>query len=260
MAGAAGARPGGEGTVPKTVPLAHEMPRSAERRGTLFLCGDVMSGRGIDQIHPHRSRPEIVEAYVRSALDHVGLAERAAGRIARPVDDAYVGGDAIAEFERVRPDVRIVNLETAVTASDEPWPAKGIQYRMHPANVPCLTAARLDCCVVANNHVMDWGRAGLADTLQTLHNAGIRTAGAGRDAGEAATPASIELPGGGRLLVFAVATEEAGVPADWAATGDRSGVNPLRDLSPRSTDAVARQVAAAARSCSQAGTSNCLPV
>jgi len=203
-----------------------------------------MTGRGIDQILPYPSRPEIHEAYARSALDYVGLAERTAGRIARPVDFAYVWGDAIAEFERVRPDVRIVNLETAVTASDEPWPGKGIQYRMHPANVPCLTAARLDCCVVANNHVMDWGRAGLADTLHALHSAGMRTAGAGRDAGEAATPASIELPGGGRLLVFAVATEDAGVPADWAATGDRSGVNLLRDLSPCSTDDLARQVAA----------------
>ena len=244
MAGVAGARPGGEHAVPEPVSLPHEMPRDADRRVTLFLCGDVMTGRGIDQILPHPSRAEIFEPYARSALDYVALAERAAGPIARPVDYTYVWGDALAEFERVRPEVRIVNLETAVTANQEPWPGKGIHYRMHPANVPCLTAARLDCCVVANNHVMDWGRAGLAETLQTLRHAGICTAGAGRDAAEAATPAIIELPGRGRLLVFAFATDDAGVPADWAATGDRSGVNLLRDLSPRSTDGVARRVGA----------------
>lgn len=30
------------------------------------------------------------------------------------------------------PDARIINLETAVTTNDEPWPRKGINYRMHP--------------------------------------------------------------------------------------------------------------------------------
>ena len=38
---------------------------------TLFLAGDVMTGRGIDQILPHPSRPDLHESYVRSALDYV---------------------------------------------------------------------------------------------------------------------------------------------------------------------------------------------
>lgn len=28
---------------------------------TLFLCGDVMTGRGIDQILPHPSAPQLYE-------------------------------------------------------------------------------------------------------------------------------------------------------------------------------------------------------
>ena len=84
---------------------------------TLFLCGDVMTGRGIDQILPQPSAPHLHEPYVRSALEYVRLAERASGPIARPVDFAYVWGDALDEFERVRPDARVVNLETAVTTS-----------------------------------------------------------------------------------------------------------------------------------------------
>ncbi|MDA8109700.1 MAG: CapA family protein [Betaproteobacteria bacterium] len=217
---------------------------NATRAVTLFLCGDVMTGRGIDQILPHPSAPQLFEPYVHSALEYVELAERANGPIPRRVPSDYVWGDALAELARVRPDARIVNLETAVTVSEDAVPGKGIHYRMNPANAACLGAAALDCCVLANNHVLDWGRAGLAETLATLHAAGLRSAGAGAEANEAAAPAVIELPGKRRVLVFAAATEDSGVPPRWAATGERSGVNLLCDLSPRSVDAVARQVRA----------------
>ena len=214
---------------------------------TLFLAGDVMTGRGIDQILPHPSQPDLYEPYVRSALGYVTLAERASGPIAKPVDFGYIWGDALAELDRIRPDARIVNLETSVTASDDASPQKGIHYRMHPANVGCLTAAKLDCCALANNHVLDWGRSGLAETLATLHGAGIRTAGAGADADEAATPAIIDVRTGSRILVFAYGMEASGVPAEWAAQKRRSGVNLLDDLSSGSIDSIARRVAALKR-------------
>jgi poly-gamma-glutamate synthesis protein (capsule biosynthesis protein) len=198
---------------------------------TLFVCGDVMTGRGIDQILPHPCGPELFEPYVGSALDYVALAERANGRIGRPVDFAYVWGDAIAELERVRPAARIANLETAITCADEPWPGKGIHYRMHPLNTPCLTAAGIDCCVLANNHVLDWGYAGLADTLDALRRHGRSAAGAGRDIHEALAHALIELEGGRRVLVFALGMESAGVPREWAATDSRAGVALMTDLS-----------------------------
>jgi poly-gamma-glutamate capsule biosynthesis protein CapA/YwtB (metallophosphatase superfamily) len=220
------------------------MQRGGARPVTLFLCGDVMTGRGIDQILPHPGNPRLFEPCVASALQYVALAERASGDIARPVDTAYIWGDALAELARMRPAARIANLETSVTASEDAWPGKGIHYRMHPANVGCLAAANLDCCVLANNHVMDWGRAGLAETLPTLRAAGVRTAGAGADAAEAASPATIALEEGGRILVFACATKSSGVPPAWAATPGRSGVNLLPDLSGRSIDTLARHVRA----------------
>lgn len=206
---------------------------------TLFLSGDVMTGRGIDQVLPHPGKPILFESCVTSAREYVDLAERTSGPVPRRVDFDYIWGSALAELDRIRPDARIVNLETAVTVSDDAWPGKGIHYRMHPANVPCLTAARLDCCVLANNHVMDWGHAGLAETLATLQAAGLRTAGAGRDSREAAAPAQIDVPRKGRVLVFAFGMPSSGVPAAWAATGARAGVNVLDDLSPRSVDAIA---------------------
>jgi poly-gamma-glutamate synthesis protein (capsule biosynthesis protein) len=96
------------------------------------------------------------------------------------VDFSYIWGDALKAFARLAPDVRIINLETAVTTSDAAWPGKGIHYRVHPANIACLTAAQIDCCVLSNNHVLDWGYAGLAETLATLRSVHVQTAGAGR--------------------------------------------------------------------------------
>jgi len=213
----------------------------------LFLCGDVMTGRGIDQVLPHPGEPQLFEPYMRSALGYVELAERVSGPIARPVDFANVWGDALATLERLRPDARIVNLETAVTVADDAWPRKRIHYRMHPGNISCLTTAKIDCCVLANNHVMDWGRGGLIETLDTLHRAGICTAGAGRDAVEAASPAVIPSPGAGRVLVFSFGSVSAGVPGSWAAATGRAGVNSIDNLSARAADAIARQVHALKR-------------
>jgi poly-gamma-glutamate synthesis protein (capsule biosynthesis protein) len=87
---------------------------------TLFLAGDVMTGRGVDQVLPNPADPQLYETYAKSAIDYVKLAERANGPIKVPVAFDYVWGDALAELERRRPDARIINLETAVTKNTSP--------------------------------------------------------------------------------------------------------------------------------------------
>jgi poly-gamma-glutamate synthesis protein (capsule biosynthesis protein) len=196
----------------------------------LFFCGDVMTGRGIDQILAHPGDVRLYEEWASSAKDYVRLAEQRNGPIPRTADAGYVWGAALDEWRKACPDLRIANLETSVTRCDTPLP-KGINYRMNPENVGCLLAAGLDCCVLANNHVLDWGRAGLLETLQSLHGQGVRTAGAGRDDVEAREPAVFDLADGGRVLVVALATPSSGAPHDWAATRRRPGVN-ITDLSP----------------------------
>jgi poly-gamma-glutamate synthesis protein (capsule biosynthesis protein) len=191
---------------------------------TLFLAGDVMTGRGIDQVLPHAVDPRLHEPWVKDARRYLDLAEAEHGEIPAPVGYDYVWGEALAELERAAPAARIVNLETAVTTHDEPWPGKGIHYRMHPANAPVLTTPGIDCCVLANNHVLDWGRPGLEETLDALRRAGLRKAGAGRDLEEARAPAVLPTGVGGRVLVVALGSVTSGVPRDWAATEDRSGV------------------------------------
>lgn len=210
---------------------------------TLFLCGDVMTGRGIDQILQHPSRPILYEPAATSALEYVALAERAHGPIPRRVSPAYVWGVALHELERRQPAARIINLETSITTHEEAAP-KGINYRMHPANVDVLTAARVDCVALANNHVLDWGTAGLGETLDTLARAGIRVVGAGRSRADAEAPAVIDMGDGHRLLVFAFGASDSGVPRDWRADAARPGVNWIRDYSPRTAECVAELVAA----------------
>lgn len=208
----------------------------------MFLCGDVMTGRGIDQILMYPSAPEIPEPRVHDAREYVTLAEHASGPIPRAVDPAYVWGEALAELDAVSPDVRIVNLEVSVTRSDEYWPDKGINYRMHPANVACLTAAGIDVCALANNHVLDYGYPGLEDTLTTLAAAGLKTAGAGRNITDAQRPASVDLQDGRRVIVFSFGTPTSGICPAWSATGERPGVDLLEDLSDATASAVVERV------------------
>jgi len=141
------------------------------------------------------------------------------------------------------PDVRIINLETSITTQDKPAP-KGINYRMNPENVPCITAAGIDCCVLANNHVLDWGRAGCVETIETLRGAHVKTAGAGRDATQAASPAILPTRQG-RVLVFAFGSVTSGIPRDWAATATKPGINVLPDLSDEGARRIGHQVRAA---------------
>jgi poly-gamma-glutamate synthesis protein (capsule biosynthesis protein) len=210
-----------------------------EQRGTvrLFLCGDVMLGRGIDQMLQWPCDPALHEDYVSSAMDYVALAERAHGLIPRGAPGSYIWGAALDELARNPVDLRIVNLETSVTRSED-YERKGINYRVSPENADCLRSARIDCCTLANNHVLDWGEAGLRETLSTLQRLGIKTAGVGADDVQAAAPAVLPIFGGRRVLVYAFASTTSGTPRRWAATSDRPGVNVLPDLSRLTTDGV----------------------
>lgn len=214
----------------------------------VFLAGDVMLARGIDQVLAHPGDPQLYERSVRDAREYVALAEAKNGPIPAPVGFDYVWGDALGALAAAAPDARIVNLETAITQSLQPAP-KSINYKMHPANLPVLSAAGVDCCSLANNHVLDWGEAGLLETLATLEGAGIGFAGAGRDAETAARPAIIELAGGARVIVLGFGHSSSGVPAQWAAGPARPGVAFVPDLD----DATARRIGERVRAVKRAG-------
>lgn len=207
----------------------------------IFMAGDVMTGRGIDQILPHPGDPRLYESYMRDARDYVTLAERRNGPVPRGVPYGYIWGDLLADLDARACDLRLVNLETAITHADQPAP-KGINYRMAPDNAPALTAAAIDGCALANNHVLDWGAAGLTETLDTLDRLGIDHAGAGRNAAEAARPLIRVVPGKGRLLMLAFGAPSSGIPEDWRAGPDHPGLSLLSGKPEDTLTAVRAQV------------------
>ncbi|WP_205856983.1 CapA family protein [Phytoactinopolyspora endophytica] len=209
----------------------------------LSLCGDVMLGRGVDQILANAGDPQLSEPFMRDARAYVDLAEKTNGPVPRPVGFDWPWGDALATLDELGPDVRILNLETSVTRSGEFASGKSVHYRMSPGNVAALAAGRPDVCGLANNHTLDFGRSGLSETLDTLHVSGLRTAGAGRDTDEATRPAVVQIgdvgsdddvgngrrsrpsdAGSTRVLVYSVGTASSGVPLDWRARADRAGI------------------------------------
>jgi poly-gamma-glutamate capsule biosynthesis protein CapA/YwtB (metallophosphatase superfamily) len=197
----------------------------------IFMCGDVMTGRGMDQILPHPSDPVLYEPYVKDAREYLELAGNIDGPIQKPVDFSYIWGDALEEFKRMAPDVKIINLETSITKSDSYWKGKSIHYRMSPENISCLTMAEIDFCSLANNHILDWGYSGLKETMETLKKANMGYAGAGNNVKESEAPAVINVGRKGRVIIFSYGSETSGIQSDWASAADRPGVNLLEDFS-----------------------------
>lgn len=214
----------------------------------MLLGGDVMLGRGVDQILSHSGEPELREPYMRDARGYVRLAEHAHGPIPRPVDWGWPWGEVVAVLDDADPDVRLINLETTITDDGHFADRKPVCYRMHPDNLPALTALRPHVCALANNHILDFGYQGLTDTVAALTQAGIQGAGAGADLPTARRPAVVTVHDEHRVLIGSVAMTTAGVPESWAASRHRPGVWLIRDPSQRdAADDVATQMRARTR-------------
>ena len=66
-------------TIPVTGTAGSNAPNPGRLK--LFLSGDVMTGRGIDQILPHSVSPGLKERYVKDARRYLELAENKSGDI-----------------------------------------------------------------------------------------------------------------------------------------------------------------------------------
>jgi poly-gamma-glutamate capsule biosynthesis protein CapA/YwtB (metallophosphatase superfamily) len=162
---------------------------------TLALTGDVMLGRKV---------AEALDRYMRS--------EEPWGDVMPLLDAA---------------DLRIINLECAVTDNERPWTRtpKVFHFRAQPSAIETLRTARIDACSLANNHTLDFEEQGLLDTLEHLDAAGIRHAGAGRNREEAADPAILAVPADRTRRVALLAFTDNEPP--FAAGTDRPGTNYL---------------------------------
>jgi poly-gamma-glutamate synthesis protein (capsule biosynthesis protein) len=118
-------------------------------------------------------------------------------------------------------DVSMVNLETTVTSRGTAEP-KQFHFRAPPTAFDAVKAAGLDLVSLANNHTLDYGQVGLADTLAAASTAGVPIVGAGPNASAAYAP-WIATVKGVRIafLAFSQITELA---STWVATASRPGL------------------------------------
>jgi len=223
-----------------TVTYAAKMPVSHSI--TLFMAGDVMTGRGIDQVLLHPGDPRLHESFVKDARHYVALAEAVNGPIQTPLQCKTLWGEALLEWQRIAPDVRLINLETSITTSRDYWPDKGVHYKMHPRNIACLAEAGIDYCSLANNHVLDWGYSGLTETLASLADRNISFSGAGENQQQAEQAAIIEVAEKGRVIVLSYGFRSSGIPSGWAAQPDKAGVNLLPNMKARTVRLVKQQI------------------
>ena len=94
-----------------------------------------------------------------------------------------------------RHDVRIANLESPLTHEGDPIIKSGPHLHGDPG---CARVARhggFDALGLANNHILDMGRSGLADTLSACEEAGLLTFGAGMDLEAARRPLIVAVNG-----------------------------------------------------------------
>lgn len=160
---------------------------------TLEAVGDIMLGRTVGQ-QVLAKGPQVVFAGVQSALDSA--------------------------------DVLVGNLECAITNQNLPV-QKSFDLKAPPQTAQALALAGFDVLNQANNHAMDFGPAGLADTQNTLKQYGIATVGAGADASSAHAPVIITR--NGLRMAFLgyvdVPPEKSGFdPRSWTATATSPGV------------------------------------
>ncbi len=150
--------------------------------------------------------------------------------LARGIVDLMQRSGADYPFALVAPlvdgDIGFANLEGTLTDRGEPWP-KGYNFRTPPRFAAGLRAGHFDVVTLANNHVMDYGAAGLADTIDTLDALGVRHVGAGPNALGARLPAIVDVRGlRVAFLGYAATPDEHGGFSirQWAAGPDTPGV------------------------------------
>jgi len=93
-----------------------------------------------------------------------------------------------------RAHIVVGNLEGPL-ASRAARQERRFSYRVPPASAKSLARAGIRVVTLANNHLLDCGRAGVLETMAALEAAGVSFIGAGRNTTEAHRPAILEAAG-----------------------------------------------------------------
>ncbi|MFH1679818.1 MAG: CapA family protein, partial [Candidatus Eisenbacteria bacterium] len=130
----------------------HVEPGAGDLPITVNFVGDIFTGRG------YEAQGGIIDTYGIEALFEPTLP---------------IFGNAA--------DVNVCNLECAYTDRGTPHPTKSVVFRSRPENIAGIEYAGVDVVTTGNNHIIDYGEAGMLQTLHLLDSLGVRHSGAGKN-------------------------------------------------------------------------------
>ena len=120
-------------------------------------------------------------------------------------------------------DISTINIETAIAVNGSKV-AKAFNFKAHPDVLKSLVDQGIDVLGMANNHSLDFGQSGFAETLQAVQRFGSPTIGMGSTATEAFAPRIVERQGAKIAFVGASDVIDANLVSTWAATDQRPGI------------------------------------
>jgi len=125
-------------------------------------------------------------------------------------------------------DVAMANLETAITEGGTPV-VKKYNFRAPATALDALRAAGVDVVTMANNHGLDFGPQGLADSIAARTEKQFPVLGIGNNAAEAYAPYRVDVRGQ-RITVFgATDVLDGEYITAWAATDTQGGLASTKD-------------------------------
>ena len=126
-------------------------------------------------------------------------------------------------------DIAMVNLETAITERGSPE-AKNYTFRAPPSALVALRGAGIDVATMANNHGVDFGSVGLADSLTAIHASGFPVVGIGANAAEAYAPYRRTVHGDRVAIIGATQVIDEALIPEWTATATNGGVASAKNV------------------------------
>jgi poly-gamma-glutamate capsule biosynthesis protein CapA/YwtB (metallophosphatase superfamily) len=120
-------------------------------------------------------------------------------------------------------DFTVANLETAITTRGTKAP-KEFNFRAPASAFTALKAAGIDVVSMANNHGVDFGRVGLADSLAAIKRTGYPVVGIGKNAADAYRPYYATVKDTKLAVIGATQVLDDNLIADWTATNTHAGL------------------------------------
>ena len=110
-------------------------------------------------------------------------------------------------------DLRVCNLEGALTDSEIKRPKCGPSIKASPAVANGIKALGVDYVSLANNHVTDYDDKGYEDTVNALTNHGIGYFGAGKNSSDIKTHIKLEIKEK-TIVIYSVSETVFNIPDD----------------------------------------------